>query len=143
MTTLTVANSVLTLTCAPLGIGPVQMQGYATDDAFDTMNVKPVEAIVGVDGNMSYGFTAFLVPFKLILQADSPSIPIMDAIEEAQETVLEAFPMNISLAAHGLGKLWTFTKGVITDFKKTPQGKKLMGPQSYEITFNKMISSVV
>lgn len=140
---LTNANSVLTLTVPDLDIGPVQLQGFATDDAFDTANVKPGEVMVGVDGKKSQGFTAFLVPFHFILQADSLSIDIMDAIEEAQEAAKETYEIGVSLSVPGLGKLWTFTNGTITDFPKTPGGKKLLQPQKYEVTFEKMVSSVV
>lgn len=141
--TLTAANSVLTITVPDLDIGPVQLQGFATDDAFDTPEVKPAEVMVGVDGKKSQGYVAFLVPFKFTLQADSLSIDIMDAIEEAQEAAQETYAIGISLSAPGLSKLWTFTNGTITSFKKTPAGKKLMQPQNYEITCEKMISSVV
>lgn len=141
--TLTNANSVMTLTCSELGIGPVQIQGFATDDAFDTTEVKPAEVMVGVDGKKSQGYVAFLVPFKFILQADSTSVDIMDALQEAQEAAQETYEIGVSLSAPGVGKLWTFQNGTLTSFKKTPQGKKLLQPQTYELTFEKMISSVV
>jgi hypothetical protein len=141
--TLTNANSVLTLTCSDLDIGPVQMQGFAADEMFDTTEVKPVEVLVGVDGKKSQGYVAFLVPFKFTLQADSLSIDIMDALQEAQEAAQEAYEISMSLSAPGLGKLWTFNNGSLTSFKKTPGGKKLMQPQTFELTFEKMISSVV
>jgi hypothetical protein len=142
MATLTVANSVLTLSCPDLDIGPVQIQGFAADDAFDTTEVKPAEVLVGVDGKKSEGFVAFLVPFKFTLQADSPSVAIMDALQEAQELAQDVYELAVSLSAPGLGKLWTFNNGTLTSFKKAPAGKKLMQPQMYEITFEKMISSV-
>jgi len=140
---LTAANSVLTLSCPDLDIGPVQLKGFATDDAFDTPEVKPGEVMVGVDGKKSQGYVAFLVPFHFVLQADSTSIDIMDALEEAQEAAQETYEIGVSLSAPGLGKLWTFVNGTITSFPKTPNAKKLMQPQKYEITFEKMISSLV
>lgn len=141
--TLTNANSVLTLAVGDLDIGPVQLQGFGTNDMFDTTAIKSAEVMVGVDGVKSQGYIAFLVPFKFTLQADSLSIDIMDAIQEAQEAARETYELSMSLSAPGLGKLWTFINGTITEFKKTPKGEKLMQAQSYEITFGKMISSVV
>ena len=141
--TLTNANSVLTLAVGDLDIGPVQLQGFGTNDMFDTTAIKSAEVIVGVDGVKSQGYIAFLVPFKFTLQADSLSIDVMDAIQEAQEAAQETYELSMSLSAPGLGKLWTFINGTITEFKKTPKGEKLMQAQSYEITFGKMISSVV
>lgn len=141
--TLTNANSVLTLAVGDLDIGPVQLQGFGTNDMFDTTAIKSAEVMVGVDGVKSQGYIAFLVPFKFTLQADSLSIDIMDAIQEAQEAAQETYELSMSLSAPGLGKLWTFINGTITEFKKTPKGEKLMQAQSYEVTFGKMISSVV
>lgn len=141
--TLTNANSILTLAVGDLDIGPVQLQGFGTNDMFDTTAIKSAEVIVGVDGVKSQGYIAFLVPFKFTLQADSLSIDVMDAIQEAQEAAQETYELSMSLSAPGLGKLWTFINGTITEFKKTPKGEKLMQAQSYEITFGKMISSVV
>lgn len=141
--TLTNANSILTLAVADLDIGPVQLQGFGTNDMFDTTAIKSAEVMVGVDGVKSQGYIAFLVPFKFTLQADSLSIDVMDAIQEAQEAAQETYELSMSLSAPGLGKLWTFINGTITEFKKTPKGEKLMQAQSYEITFGKMISSVV
>lgn len=141
--TLTNANSILTLAVGDLDIGPVQLQGFGTNDMFDTTAIKSAEVMVGVDGVKSQGYIAFLVPFKFTLQADSLSIDVMDAIQEAQEAAQETYELSMSLSAPGLGKLWTFINGTITEFKKTPKGEKLMQAQSYEITFGKMISSVV
>ena len=141
--TLTNANSILTLAVADLDIEPVQLQGFGTNDMFDTTAIKSAEVMVGVDGVKSQGYIAFLVPFKFTLQADSLSIDVMDAIQEAQEAAQETYELSMSLSAPGLGKLWTFINGTITEFKKTPKGEKLMQAQSYEITFGKMISSVV
>lgn len=141
--TLTNANSILTLAVGDLDIGPVQLQGFGTNDMFDTTAIKSAEVMVGVDGVKSQGYIAFLVPLKFTLQADSLSIDVMDAIQEAQEAARETYELSMSLSAPGLGKLWTFINGTITEFKKTPKGEKLMQAQSYEITFGKMISSVV
>jgi hypothetical protein len=140
--TLTVANSVLTLAAPDLGIGPVQMQGFATDDAFDTPAVKPVEVLIGVDGRKSSGYVAYLVPFKFMLQADSPSVDIMDAIKQGMDAIQEDVELFGSLSAPSLGKLWTFNNGSLTSTKPTPQGKKLMQMLDFEITFRSIITAL-
>ena len=141
--TLTAANSVLTLTCSALGIGPVQIQGFATDDAFDTPAVKPVEAICGVDWQKSSGYVPYLVPFRFILQATSSSVDVMDAIKEGLDALTDDADIEMSLESPALGKLWTFQNGSLTSIKPTPQAKRMLGPQEYEITFENVISSVV
>lgn len=141
--TLTTANSVLTLTCGALGIGPVQIQGFETDDAFDIPAVKPVEAKIGVDGQKSSGYVPYLVPFKFILMATSTSIDIMDAIAEGIQALGDDVAIGVSLESPALGKLWTMTNGSLTSYKPGPQGKKLLGAQDYEIMFERIISAVI
>lgn len=141
--TLTTANSVLTLSAPQLDIIAVQIQGFSTDDAFDTTAVKPVEAVVGIDNQKSSGRIAYLVPFKIMLQATSPSIDVMDAIAEGIQALNDDIEIGIVLESPALGKLWTMTNGSLTSYKPTPAGKKLLGPQDYEFMFEKLISSVV
>jgi hypothetical protein len=141
--TLTAANSVFTLSCPALSITSVQIQGFAADDAFDTKAVKPVEVLVGVDGKKSSGYVAYLVPFTFMLQADSPSIAIMDAIKEGLDALQDDAELSASISSPSLGKLWTFSDGSLTETKPAPQAKKLMQPQNYEITWASIISSVL
>lgn len=141
--TLTSYNSVLTMTVSALEIGPVQIQGFEADDAFDMLAVKPVEVKIGVDGQKSSGYVAFLVPFKFILMATSTSIDIMDALAEGIQALGDDVEINFTLESPALGKLWTMQNGSLTSYKPGPQGKKLLGAQDYEITFQSIISSVV
>jgi len=141
--TLTTANAVLTLSCPTLDIPAVQIQGFATDDAFDFPTVKPVEAVIGVDKQKSAGFVAFLVPFKFMLQANSLSIDVMETIEQGIEQMAEDVEILGSLEIPAVGKLWTMLEGSLTSFKPGPQGKKLLGPQDYEITWGQVIPAQV
>src|SRR5579872_6027070 len=95
--TLGTFNSVLTLSATALDILGVQIQGFATDDAFDTTNVKPIEVMVGVDGQKSSGYVAYLVPFKFILQANSTSIDLMNAIIGGIQALGDDVEINCSL----------------------------------------------
>ena len=136
MTTLTSANSKFSLSVASVFPVPVPMQGYATDDAFDTENVAPNEAIMGVDGVLSGGYTPYPVKLKFVLQADSPSNLFMDQWRQAMDQATDSFSANATIVAPSLGKIFTFTKGFLTGAIPTPPGKKIFQPQTYEITFN-------
>ena len=72
------ANSEFTLFIPAVSAGPVVLQGYAVDDAFDTANVKPAEAKMGVDGRKSSGYTPYLTVMKVHLMPDSPAVAIFD-----------------------------------------------------------------
>ena len=79
MSTITSSNGIFMLSAVGLYNVPVQIQGWAADDAFASEEVEFMEKYMGVDGKMSAGFTPYIVPLDFNLQADSASILIMDA----------------------------------------------------------------
>ncbi len=143
MSTLTSANSEFTLTVPDVFPGPVTLQGYATDDAFDTEDVNPVEARIGVDGRKSSGFTPYLVKQVIHLQADSPAIELFDQWLGALNAARDDLTASGSIWAPSLGKTWALTNGSLTRGKPVPDAKKVFEPQTYEITWERVdVSSV-
>jgi len=133
---ITSANSEFTLTIPDVFSGPVILQGYAVDDAFDTSNVKPAEAKQGVDAHKSSGFTPFLVVMKVHLMPDSPAIDIFDQWLGAMKSAREDLPASEgSIWAPSLGKAWACANGTLTECSVVPNAKKLFESQEYEITW--------
>lgn len=133
--TITSANASLSLSVPGVFPVPVPIEGFATDDAFDTENVAPTEAVMGVDGNLSGGYTPYPVKQKIVLQADSPSGLVFDQWRQAMDAAKEAFPCNMTLILPSIGKVFTFFGGFLTGDMPAPAGKKILQPQTYEITF--------
>lgn len=143
MPTLTVANSSFTLSLPDVFPVPQPIEGYSADDAFDTENVAPSEAVMGVDANLSAGYTPYPVKLKFVLQGDSPSNEVMDTWRQTMDQQRETFFANATIVAPGLGKVFTFTKGSLTGDMPMPQGKKIFQPQTYEITFQNITAAPV
>lgn len=143
MTTITSANSALSISVAGVFAVPVPIQGYSTDDAFDTENKTPTEALMGVDGNLSGGYTPQPTKLKIVLQADSPSILYFDQWYAAHVQASEAYPANATLICPSIGKKYTFTTGFLTGYMPSPPGKKVLQPQTFEITFEDSTSAPV
>jgi hypothetical protein len=141
--TLTSANSKFTLSVPAVFPVPVPIQGYATDDAFDTENVAPNEIQMGVDGLLSGGYTPYPVKLKFVLMANSPSNLFLDQWRQAMDQATDAYPANATIVAPSLGKIFTFTNGFLTGDMPTPGAKKIFGPQTYEITFNSVSAAPV
>jgi hypothetical protein len=134
---ITSANSEFTLTIPGVFSGPVVLQGYAVDDAFDTANVKPAEAKKGVDGRKSSGFTPYLVVMKIHLMPDSPAIDIFDQWLGALNAARDDLPATEgSIWAPSLGKAWACANGTLTESSAVPNAKKLFEAQEYEITWD-------
>lgn len=143
MATLTSANSVFMLAVGGVYPVPQQIQGYATDDAFTTQDVSPVETRMGVDGILSGGYTPYPTVIEITLQADSPSIDIFEIWGTAQDVAREVFIANATVSLPGTGRKYTLTKGFLTGFSKMPANQKILGPQKYTITFQSCTPSPI
>ena len=131
--TITSANSVFTLVVPDVFPVPQTLQGYAVDDAFDNDSVEVSEALMGVDGKMSAGFTPFITPQQVHFMADSPSILLFDAWLGAEEAAQEVFFAQASIYLPSVGKAYTFNNGVLTNAKKLPDAKKVLQAVAYTI----------
>lgn len=118
---------------------PIQVQGFATDDAFDIEDAKPVEVRKGVDGRKSSGYTPYLVSMVIHLQADSTSIDLFDAWIAAMDATQEDITCDGSIVSPSVGKVYTLLNGSITRISKMAPNKKVKEPQIYEITWDKVI----
>jgi hypothetical protein len=141
--TLTAANSTFSLTIPQVfGANPQTIAGYAVDDAFETENVSPSEAVIGVDALMSAGYTPYLIILKLVLMATSPSIydtmnPWLGAMAQACET----YYANGVIILPGVQTVYTFTRGSLTGAIIMPGVKKQLQQVSYEIKFQSCVPS--
>ncbi len=105
MSTLTSANSVFYLGVAGIFPVPQKIEGYATDDAFAFEAVQPAQAVMGVDGRMSAGYTPFMSIQTITIQADSPSMIVFEAYMAAMKTAREVFYCNGTLNICNLHEL--------------------------------------
>lgn len=137
MATLTSANSTLMLGVANLFNAPIQIQGFATDDAFAATDVDTAETMMGVDGKLSAGFTPYPTVIEISLQADSASNSFFDAIISAESIAREKYQLNGSIEIPSLGLIFALTTGYLGKVSKMSAAKKVMQPRKFEITFEK------
>lgn len=138
MSTITSANSALTLSARLAGLFPAglfSVQGYASDDAFATETVDVAEARIGVDGLMSGGYMPHLTKMTITLQADSPSIALFEILQGAQDAIKEIILLDGVLTLPSINKTYALVKGIMTRITVIPPGKKVLEPVSYEITW--------
>jgi hypothetical protein len=143
MSTITAANSVFTLSIPDVFPTPQQLQGYATDDAFASENVEPAEAMMGVDGLMSAGFTPFPTKITIAFMADSPSIQIMESWLGAMKAAQEVFFADASILLPSVSKAYACTKGALTGAKQFPDAKKVLQAVQYVITWESVVPAPV
>jgi hypothetical protein len=143
MSTITAANSIFMLSAVGLYNVPVQMQGYAADDAFASEEVEFMEKYMGVDGKMSAGFTPYIVPLDFNLQADSASILIMDAIIAAEKATREKIQLNATIILPSIGMVFAFSTGFLDKGPVGPTAGKVLKPRKYSLAFQDLSAAPV
>ena len=133
--TLTAANSVFMLSIADLFDVPQQLQGFAADDMADTDDVEPGEAIMGVDGFMSVGYTPFITKQKIAIQSDSLSARMFEDWLAAEKAAQEKYICNATLTIPGIARVYTMTRGILIAAKQVPPIKKLLQPRTFVIAW--------
>lgn len=117
------------------GIGFL-VTGYASNDAFATEAVEPVEARKGVDGKASFGYTPYLTKQTITLQADSNAITVFETIVGAQDTLQQPILLDAALDIPSIGKAYLCQNGALTRVTKIPPAKKVLEEVTYEITWD-------
>ena len=143
MATITSANSVFTLTVSPLYPTPVQLQGYAADDAFTAAEVEMVETIMGIDGKLSGGYTPYPVPLEFTLQADSASNIVMDLIMDYQDAQREVLSCAASVMIPSLRMVYVFSNGFFKKGSTLSSAKKVMQPRKFGLEFNNVLRTPI
>ena len=141
--TLTSANSAFTLQIVNLYPVPQSLQGFATDDAFAVEDVSPVEAMMGVDGRISFGYTPYPTKINITFQGDSDSIDIFDNWISAMLASREVYIANAAISIPGTGKKYVMTKGGLTGGASMPAVKKILQPRKFEITFESCLPAPI
>ena len=143
MATITSANSVLMLGVANLFNIPVQIEGFAADDAFTIEDVDMAETMMGVDGKLSAGWIPMPKSMEITLQADSPSNSFFDALIAAETVAREKFQVNGTILLQGTGKLYALTTGYLKKGNVMPPAKKVLQPRKFTIEFQSISSAPV
>lgn len=133
---ITSANAVLLLSVPDVFPAAVQLQGFSTDDIFDTPSVKAGETRMGVDGILSAGFTFSPTPQNYTLEGNSPSVDFFEqwyAAEQAQGG--EKFFANGTVQLPAIGKSYKMTNGVLIDYSPMSDGKKTLQPRKFGIVW--------
>ena len=141
--TITSANSVFILSVTDLYPSGVSIQGYATDKAFATEALEIAETMMGVDGQLTAGYTPTPVKQTISLQADSPSKDIFDAIVRTTRQTGDVMYLDAVITLPGPGETYTLTNGILTSAKQIPDAQKVLQPVDYVITWESVSASVL
>lgn len=144
---ITSANAKLTLTVrnsVGIVVGPFTVEGYAEDAAFATETVDAAEARMGVDGKMAGGYLPRITRHTISLMANSPSIALMEAWDNAQRVLGDVLVADGFLAAPSLGRAYACVKGILTRLTPIPEARRTFStPVVYEISWESVTAAPI
>jgi hypothetical protein len=136
MSTITSANSVFLLGITGLFPTAQLLQGYMADAAWDNAAVKPAETVLGVDGNMSYGWLPRMYEQTISLMPDSPAATLFEDWVVAMDGQEEIYPCFGSLTLPSVGRSYVLANGVLSSYVPIPKGGKILQGRPFIITWN-------
>jgi len=131
--TITAANSVVTLTVPGVYNQPVQLQGYSADKAWNTDMLDLAETQIGVDGRMTAGYIFKTVKQTFTLQADSPSIQIFQSIWQAMASIRDVYWISGTIDLPATGQSYAMTRGILTGVKAITDAAKVLQAMDFTI----------
>lgn len=140
---ITSANAILMLGVNNVFSSPRQIQGFATDDAFETEVQELGETQMGVDGQLSGGFVFSPVSMGISLMADSPSIDFFDAWAAAERVIKDKYTAFGTIYLQGIGKKYAMTKGFLISAPVLPDAKKVLQPRKFTVRWQSVLPAPV
>jgi hypothetical protein len=117
---------------------PIQLQGWAVDDAFATEAVASVETLMGVDGFLSAGFVFVPIRQTIAIQADSVSNALFDNWWNAMQTTRDVYVAQGVITLTTIQTKYALTNGSLTTYHPMADVKKLLQPRRYGITWERI-----
>jgi hypothetical protein len=133
--TITSANSVVTMTVAGLFTTGVQLQGYSIDKAWDTAAVVVTETQIGVDGRKTAGLVFNAIKQTFSFQADSPSVQFFEAIYAAQRVARDVYYMSAIIDLPSTGESYVCNKGTLEDYNSVASASKVLSAREFSINW--------
>lgn len=133
--TITSANSVVSISVAGLFSSPVQLQGYSTDKAWDTAAVVLTETQIGVDGRKTAGLVFNAVKQTYSFQADSPSVALFESIYAAQRVARDVYYISAIIDLPATGQSYVCNKGTLEDYNAVASAGKVLTMREFSINW--------
>lgn len=138
MSSITSANAAFILIIPGLGLS-FQVQGFDVDDAFTHEPIEVGEERIGVDGNLSYGFTYQATPLDIVLSPDSGSVSAFEAWYSAELQAQDKYPASGNIRFPSLGRSYSLNNGILRTYSPMAGAKKLLQPRRFRTVWQSII----
>ena len=143
MNTITSANAVFLLSVGLIYPVAQRIEGFAADSAWAFDAVNNAEIVQGIDGQVSAGWIPHLSPMTITLQPDKSGYPIFDTWFTTEEMMREKIWADGEITIASIGKKFQLSDGVLSSVSPVPDGKKVLGPMTYKVTWGSVFPSLI
>lgn len=134
--TLTSANVVLMLSVANLFDTPQQIQGFASDEAFNFADVETSEVVMGVDGILSAGWIPKELMQEITLQPDSASVQFFEDWRANEAQAQDLLIASGTVTYPSVQKQYSLIRGFLRSSSPAPSAGKILKPRKWSIVWN-------
>lgn len=120
---------------------PQQLQGFAADDAFVAEAFDVAETRMGVDGNLSAGYTPSVKRWTVTLQPDSPDVAVFDEWYNNEAALKQKFVAGITIDYPSVSKTYDMSVCWLKNYKPMGDAKKVIDPQTFTIEYQDVVAS--
>lgn len=131
---ITSSNSKITLYNALFPAG-LNFENFAVGSAWTQELVQQLEARMGVDGLISFGYTPQVKTLNVTLSPNSSTVDRLDSLIQAQDLAQDAIVSQISIELKAIKKRIVLQNGACTNSKLLPDGQSVLEPQQYNFAF--------
>lgn len=126
------SNAQLVNSLFPAGL---KFENFAVDNAWTQELIQQIEARMGVDGYISFGYTPSPKPISFQFQPNSPTVDRLDYLVQIQDLMQEAIVSQLVINLKSIKKIVTLTNGACVTNKLLPNGAKVLEPMQYDFIF--------
>lgn len=131
---ITSANASVQLVNALFPAG-LKFENFAVDNGWTQELIKQIEAHMGIDGYISFGYTPSPKPISFHFQPNSATVDRLDYLVQTQDMAREAIVCQIVITLTSIKKIVTLTNGACTTNKLLPNAARVLEPMQYDFVF--------
>lgn len=127
MNNITSANASITITST---LGNMDFDKFSADSALTAEAVEMVQTRIGIDGQISAGYTPTIKTFTVDFEASSSSIPYLLELAQLIETTKTPQPITLTITLPAVQKKFVCT-GFFTNYPPMFSVKQLLEPMQF------------
>lgn len=135
---ITSANATLVLTVDELFPAGVNLEMFAADQSYAMESNEMTLTRMGVDGHMVAGWIPAEKTVTIMLEAASPSHESLFQVWAASETNKKPYQCSLVATVPSIGKVYTWSKGYMTNATPAPSAKQVLDPTSWTFKFESL-----